>query len=1393
MNPGPSGQQEPQALLQAWRETAARYERLVLELSLLRRIDELSALIEETDTLCLSLVNILASELSVENCSIMLLDPNGVDLVPRAVSSPLEEAGHKLDPEKHPGLMRFRIGEGVAGRVAQTGHPIFAPDTRAVPSFLPEHEHGPKIGSLMCFPLMAGDQLLGVLNLSHSRPGFFNEDSLRIVTPVADRIGRVLMTHHLYSRMRDSEQRYRLVAESAGDGIIVFDLTGDIVSVNPAIEEITGIPEAEYLSSNIAWETGIHPEDLDAYLEYQCATRWSRPPEPISYRYLDRRKKIHYLEQLNARYRTAMGKTLGTVAVIRDVTERTRTEDALRRTQERLELALHGASLGLWDWDIRTSEVVLNNRILQMYGDSKGYLRSRFDAWKDRVHPEDLNNVLEAIRLHLKGETESYQAEFRARTDAGNWVWMLSMGRVVERDESGRALRMVGIQIDISDRKQMEEELRTSEDKFRALSEASIAATFIYQNDAICYVNPAAVKITGFQREELLEMPFWQFIHPDFQELVRKRGKARLQGEPVETRYELKIIRKSGEERWVDFSGATIPYEGKRAVLGVVFDITGRKRAEEALRQSEQYLASVLQTQQELICRFKKDTTLTFVNEAYCRYFGMSEAELLGFPFLTLVPESEHPAIVEGIAHLTADNPTQHYEHHAILKDGALTWQEWTDQAILDDNNQVIEFQSVGRDITERKLAEEALRLSEIRYRNLFEFAAEAILVIDTETHHVVEANSKAETLFGYSADELRQYTPIDLSPPLQPDGSSSSEKPLPYYEAAMRGETPVFEWLHRNAGGKDIPCEVMLVSLTVAGRMMVRGSITDITERVRAREAIIASEERYRSFVENTPVPISRQTRDRRFIFVNRALRELIGLQETEVLELNSQRIKELLHPDDLNALLADLPNVVEKGARIVHEIRLKIPDGRWRWFLYTAYPWFTPNGEIGGIEAMGQDITGLRQAEQALRRRDAILEAVAYFATRLLTVSVLDEGIEDGLARLGTMTGVCRIYIFENNPDHNASGSASERYVWRSKKQRKKPRTPILKNASFEENGLARWEHMLANGEVVYGITDEFPPGEQAFMAHHDIRSIALVPVFVHGHWWGFIGFDECNEPRVWTAAEIEGLRAAAGILGAAIARWNAEQTIAEQRLKMVSSSRLSSLGVLASGVAHEINNPLAVISIGVEQLNALLSQTAPDLLAVSETGQKIRRNVSRIERIIRGMRNLSRDGSDEPFAIKPLRDMIEEILELCRARFELRGIELIVDEIPGDLAVECQGTMLTQVLMNLLNNAYDAVEDAEVKWVRIGFDIADAEVFVGVCDSGPGVPEQYREKIMEPFFTTKTVGRGTGLGLSISKAIAESQHGELFLDTDSPHTRFVLRVPRTQPRNNSGGDGS
>src|SRR3972149_1489746 len=162
------------------------------------------------------------------------------------------------------------------------------------------------------------------------------------------------------------------------------------------------------------------------------------------------------------------------------------------------------------------------------------------------------------------------------------FLWVRTSSRLVY--DGDRIADLRAVLMDITDRRRAEEALRESETKFRTLAETVAAAAFIFQGSRMCYVNSAAEAVTAYSRGELLKMDFWEVIHPDYRTLVKKRGLARQRGEQGPARYEVKLLTKNGEERWVDFMAATVEFEGKPAVLGTAFDITERKAAEETIR-----------------------------------------------------------------------------------------------------------------------------------------------------------------------------------------------------------------------------------------------------------------------------------------------------------------------------------------------------------------------------------------------------------------------------------------------------------------------------------------------------------------------------------------------------------------------------------------------------------------------------------------------------------------------------------------------------------------------------------------------------------------------------------------------------------------------------------------
>jgi C4-dicarboxylate-specific signal transduction histidine kinase len=170
-----------------------------------------------------------------------------------------------------------------------------------------------------------------------------------------------------------------------------------------------------------------------------------------------------------------------------------------------------------------------------------------------------------------------------------------------------------------------------------------------------------------------------------------------------------------------------------------------------------------------------------------------------------------------------------------------------------------------------------------------------------------------------------------------------------------------------------------------------------------------------------------------------------------------------------------------------------------------------------------------------------------------------------------------------------------------------------------------------------------------------------------------------------------------------------------------------------------------------------------------------------VDRIRRIVDALRAFARQDDDDPLRPELLAPIVEDTVELCSHRFHQRSVALTVDPIPEGLLVLGRGTQIAQVLLNLLSNAYDAVENQDERWVRITTVEHESEVQIAVLDSGPGVPKEIVDRIMEPFYTTKGIGRGTGLGLSLSEGIAAAHGGRLALDAGARPTRFVLTLRR------------
>lgn len=528
------------------------------------------------------------------------------------------------------------------------------------------------------------------------------------------------------------------------------------------------------------------------------------------------------------------------------------------------------------------------------------------------------------------------------------------------------------------DQRLINEEQNNSEELFQTLANTTKAAIFIFLGNNLTYVNTAAMTITGFTENELLSFNFWDIIHPDQRELVMKRGLARQEGVRLPDRYEVKILTKQGEVRWVDFTASLISIKGTDAILGtavditahkqkdielqnisdwneaiiegsrdaifisdvdanfvrvnkaaveltgytkvellamkipdlhqkqdlgaykrfhksiingqeiiteamvlrkdgkkvdtefnnkciavggqkfmhtVARDITNRKQVEMALIESEERYRAVVQDQTELICRFKPDGTLTFVNDAYCRFFDKKPENLIGRNWLSFLPEKDRKMALLQFTSLSQENPVSTYEHQVESPTGEILWQEWTDRGIFDDLGNPQEFQSVGRNINERKVAEEALFESESSLRK-----AQEVAHIGNWQRHVptdeLKWSDEVYRIFGLKPGELKPSYKLFLSM-VHPEDQKSVKHAL---DIALEGGEPYaidHRIVHPDGIERIVNEQAQIVFDEEDNPLLIIGTVQDITERKKKEEELQESEERFRALFEHCPISI--------------------------------------------------------------------------------------------------------------------------------------------------------------------------------------------------------------------------------------------------------------------------------------------------------------------------------------------------------------------------------------------------------------------------------------------------------------------------------------------------------------------------------------------------------
>ncbi len=240
-------------------------------------------------------------------------------------------------------------------------------------------------------------------------------------------------------------------------------------------------------------------------------------------------------------------------------------------------------------------------------------------------------------------------------------------------------------------------------------------------------------------------------------------------------------------------------------------------------------------------------------------------------------------------------------------------------------------------------------------------------------------------------------------------------------------------------------------------------------------------------------------------------------------------------------------------------------------------------------------------------------------------------------------------------------------------------------------------------------------------------------------------------------------------------------AEESLEDERARLVESEKMASIGILSAGIAHELGNPLGAIRGRLEMLETMIGQESFEPEFAHRSIQKMIENVDRMSKIIRALKNSARDGRHDEMQEFDLTLLLGDILEISVQKCAKNKVDIKTQGIDQPVIVKGRETEIGQVIVNLFNNAFDAVRDLPDSWISLEMSQVDSQVVLQISDSGPGVPPEIINRIFDPFFTTKEVGKGTGLGLSICRSFVEGHGGRLSYAPVDGYSTFTVVLPQ------------
>lgn len=506
-------------------------------------------------------------------------------------------------------------------------------------------------------------------------------------------------------QLRQSEARYRAIVEDQTELIARFAPDSRILFVNDAYCRYFSVRREDIVGKS--YNPVIYEADREKVAQLVQTLNRDNPMVIIENRVINHRGEIRWTQWINRLFFDAQGNVIELQAVGRDITDLKQIEQALRESEERLQLALEASGDGIWDWNLAVNEVYYSPQYFQMLGYDAETFPNVFSSWTNLVHPDDIVWVQDLLAAHLEDPSVLYGFDYRLRTKSGDWKWIANYGKVVAWDEQGKPLRMIGTHRDVNDRKNMEAALRRSEEQRRlALDLSRLGFWDLHLPTGELTWNDNHFTLLGLPPSTSApRYETWtECIHPEDVARVERTFAASIE---THTDYEVeyRVVYSDRSIHWIMARGRAIYDEQDQPLrsLGVILDISDRKHIEASLQESNRRWRSLLDNVQLVVIELNINGEIEYANPFFLELTGYELEEVIGeYWFDQFLVPSQKSSIEIVFQEVLEHNFHTHYQNPILTRAGEERMIAWSNTILRDTAGNAIGSIGIGEDITER-------------------------------------------------------------------------------------------------------------------------------------------------------------------------------------------------------------------------------------------------------------------------------------------------------------------------------------------------------------------------------------------------------------------------------------------------------------------------------------------------------------------------------------------------------------------------------------------------------------------------------------------------------------------------------------------------------------------